>query len=198
MCGVLGIIGQNCEASKLAYFGLYALQHRGQESAGIAVVDDSGDIHYHKGMGLVSQIFNENIIRGLPGNLAVGHVRYSTTCASQITNAQPLSVALPEGAAMLVHNGNLVNTMELRGELETEGAALQTSSDTEIIGRLIAKYYNGDLADTLARIAPKLKGAFSLVLQGVSGRKKSKECYTRSEWKKEDKRTCKYISLFIP
>ncbi|MDR1996810.1 MAG: amidophosphoribosyltransferase [Candidatus Margulisbacteria bacterium] len=164
MCGVLGIIGKNCEASKLAYFGLYALQHRGQESAGIAVVDEQGEIRYHKGMGLVSQVFNENIIRGLPGNLAIGHVRYSTTGASQIKNAQPLAIALPDGAAMLAHNGNLVNTMELRAELEAGGAALQMSSDTEIIACLIARMYNGDLVDTLSRVAPKLKGAFSLVL----------------------------------
>ncbi|MDR2430962.1 MAG: amidophosphoribosyltransferase [Candidatus Margulisbacteria bacterium] len=164
MCGILGIIGQNCEASKLAYFGLYAQQHRGQESAGIAVVAEKGEIHYHKGMGLVSQVFNENIIRGLPGNLAVGHVRYSTTGASQIKNAQPVLVELPDGALLLAHNGNLVNTLELRGELESAGVAWRMSSDTEIIGCLIAKYYNGDLADTLVRVAPKLQGAFSLVL----------------------------------
>ncbi|MDR1453551.1 MAG: amidophosphoribosyltransferase [Candidatus Margulisbacteria bacterium] len=165
MCGVLGIISRQCEASKLAYFGLYALQHRGQESAGIAAFDDKGAVHYHKGMGLVPQVFTENIIQSLPGRQAVGHVRYSTTGASQIKNAQPIVVPLPGGeTALLAHNGNLVNTAELRAELESGGAELQMSSDSEIIGCLLAKNYKGDAAAALAAIAPKLQGAFSLVV----------------------------------
>ncbi|GBR77506.1 amidophosphoribosyltransferase [Candidatus Termititenax dinenymphae] len=165
MCGVFGIIGKDCEAGKLTYFGLYALQHRGQESAGIAVLDEKGIIHYHKGMGLVPQVFTENILQGLPGNTAIGHVRYSTTGASQIKNAQPINVRLPDDStAMLAHNGNLVNTAELRAELEENGVSLQMSSDSEIIAALLTKHYNGDLVRTLTEIAPKLKGAFSLVL----------------------------------
>ena len=164
MCGVLGIIGKNCEASKLAYFGLYALQHRGQESAGIAAIDEKGKLQYHKGMGLVPQVFTENILRGLPGNQALGHVRYSTAGASQIKNAQPLMVELPDGIVSLAHNGNLINNMELCAELEADAVVLQASSDTEVIGALLAKYYNGDLVAALASIAPKLKGAFSLAV----------------------------------
>ncbi|GBR75426.1 amidophosphoribosyltransferase [Candidatus Termititenax persephonae] len=165
MCGIFGIIGKDCEAGKLAYFGLYALQHRGQESAGIAVIDEQGALRYHKGMGLVPQVFTENIIQGLPGNQAIGHVRYSTTGASQIQNAQPILVPLPDhSAAVLAHNGNLINTAELRTELEADGVVLQTTSDTEIIGCLLARHYAGDPVAALAAIAPKLKGAFSLVL----------------------------------
>lgn len=167
MCGVFGIIGKGLEeeTSKLTYFALYALQHRGQESAGIAVVNKNGEIQFHKGMGLVPQVFTENILQALKGNIAVGHVRYSTTGSSHITNAQPILIDCGEhGHAMLAHNGNLVNVMQLRDELEAVGRTFQTTSDSELIAELIAHYYDGDMSSTLATVLPKLQGAFSLVI----------------------------------
>lgn len=167
MCGIFGIIGKGLaeETSKLAYFALYALQHRGQESAGIAIVNKNGDIDFHKGMGLVPQVFNENILQGLKGDLAIGHVRYSTTGSSNLVNAQPIIIDFGiRGHAMLAHNGNLVNVMQLRDELETDGIKLKTTSDSELIAALIAKYYDGDMGSTLTVVLPKLQGAFSLVI----------------------------------
>lgn len=164
MCGIFGIAATEPEASKLVYLGLYALQHRGQESAGIAVINPEKQIDFHKGMGLVNQVFNENILRELKGSIAIGHVRYSTTGSSQLKNAQPLLVELPDGVAMLAHNGNLVNTMELRHQLEADGFEFSMSSDSELIGCLLKKHYRGDFVEALAELAPKIKGAFSLVL----------------------------------
>lgn len=164
MCGIFGIASSEPEVSKLVYLGLYALQHRGQESAGIAVVNAEKQIDFHKGMGLVNQVFNENILRELQGAIAIGHVRYSTTGSSQLKNAQPILVELPDGVAMLAHNGNLVNTMELRHELEADGFEFSMSSDSELIGCLLKKHYQGDLVAALAELAPNIKGAFSLVI----------------------------------
>lgn len=166
MGGILGVIGgSSCEASKLAYFGLYALQHRGQESAGIAVSDEKGVLHYHKGMGLVPQVFTENILQGLPGYQAVGHVRYATQGSSRIQNAQPILVQMPDRSTIsLVYNGSLINAAELRAELESEGVVLETFSDIEIIGSLLARNYTGDVQATLIKITKLLKGAYSLLL----------------------------------
>ncbi len=167
MCGLFGIVGKNIEeeASKLTYFALYALQHRGQESAGIAVINKQGEIDFHKGMGLVPQVFTENILKSLQGNLAIGHVRYSTTGSSQLVNAQPIPIDFGDkGTAMLAHNGNLINVMQLRDELEADGYQMNTTSDSELIAAMIGKYYDGDLVSTLTVVLPKLKGAFSLVL----------------------------------
>jgi amidophosphoribosyltransferase len=164
MCGVFGVIGKEIEAAKLSYLGLYALQHRGQESAGIAVVDRAGHIEYHKGMGLVSQVFNENILQGLPGAIAIGHNRYSTTGSSQVSNAQPIIVQLGDGHAVLAHNGNLINTRQLRDELTTLGYTFTMSSDSELIALLMTHHYDGDVISTLHKVLPKLKGAFSIVL----------------------------------
>ncbi|MGE5190819.1 MAG: amidophosphoribosyltransferase, partial [Gemmatimonadota bacterium] len=136
-CGIFGVFGHP-EAANLAYLGLYALQHRGQESAGIASTD--GDvITFHKEMGLVADIFSEETLSRLPGRVAIGHVRYSTTGSSDLKNAQPFVVDFESGSIAVAHNGNLVNAHELRKRLEVEGSIFQSTMDTEVIVHLIAK-----------------------------------------------------------
>jgi len=161
-CGVFGIYGHP-NAAELTYFGLYALQHRGQESAGIAT-SDGKQFRIHKGMGLVSQIFNGQILHGLVGKMAVGHTRYSTTGSSHVRNAQPLAVDCARGQVAIAHNGNLTNASQLREELEARGSIFQTTVDSEIILHLMAQpEFNGkgnDLVQTLRRI----EGAYSLVI----------------------------------
>jgi amidophosphoribosyltransferase len=161
-CGVFGIYGHP-NAAELTYFGLYALQHRGQESAGI-VTCDGKQFRVHKGMGLVPQIFNGQILHGLVGKMAVGHTRYSTTGSSHLRNAQPLAVDCARGQIAIAHNGNLTNASELREELEEKGSIFQTTVDSEIILHLMAQpSFNGkgnDLVQTVRRI----EGAYSLVI----------------------------------
>jgi amidophosphoribosyltransferase len=161
-CGVFGIYGHP-NAAELTYFGLYALQHRGQESAGI-VTCDGKQFRVHKGMGLVPQIFNGQILHGLVGKMAVGHTRYSTTGSSHLRNAQPLAVDCARGQIAIAHNGNLTNASELREELEERGSIFQTTVDSEIILHLMAQpSFNGkgnDLVQTVRRI----EGAYSLVI----------------------------------
>ena len=136
-CGVFGVYAPGQDVAKLTYFGLYALQHRGQESAGIATFD--GDkVNCYKDMGLVSQVFNENILAELPGNIAVGHTRYSTTGSSLKENAQPAIVETKLGPIALAHNGNLVNAMELRQHLTQRDADFTTTTDSEMIALAIA------------------------------------------------------------
>src|SRR5438132_468105 len=137
MCGVLGIYAPDRDVARLAHFGLHALQHRGQESAGIAV-SDAGHLTVLRDMGLIAQVFSEQKLRGLRGQLAIGHTRYSTTGSAQWTNAQPLVQHGRTRTVALGHNGNLVNASELRGELALEGVKLSSSSDTELIAALIA------------------------------------------------------------
>jgi len=161
-CGVCGIFGHE-DAAKLTYFGLYALQHRGQESTGI-VASDGMHISQHKAMGLVPEVFTEDILQGLPGHLAVGHVRYSTTGASQILNAQPFSVTHRGGTIAVAHNGNLVNTRELRDELEQKGSIFQTTMDTEVIVHLLARSTHKGLEKAITETFSKVKGAYSLLL----------------------------------
>ncbi|HKQ33223.1 MAG TPA: class II glutamine amidotransferase, partial [Thermodesulfobacteriota bacterium] len=136
-CGVFGIY-RNVEASNLTYLGLHALQHRGQESAGI-VTSDGVNLHNHRAMGLVSDIFTEDILSHLTGQNAIGHVRYSTTGSSQAKNMQPIVINYFRGALAIAHNGNLTNARTLREELEAEGAIFQSTTDTEVIVHLIAK-----------------------------------------------------------
>ena len=136
-CGVVAIYNHP-EASKLAYLSLYALQHRGQESAGIAAADGI-HIHRHKAMGLVSDIFTADVLARLPGKLAIGHTRYSTTGDSALLNAQPISVECNKGRIALAHNGNLVNAQEIRAKFEAQGSIFQTTSDTEVVVHLIAQ-----------------------------------------------------------
>src|SRR5437016_4166485 len=153
-CGVFGIYGHP-NAAELTYYGLYALQHRGQESAGI-VTSDGKQFHAHKGMGLVSQVFNGEMLHRLVGHMALGHTRYSTTGSSQLLNAQPLAVDCARGQIAIAHNGNLTNAARLRDELEARGSIFQTTVDSEIILHLMAQPgKNGDrntLVDTIRKI----------------------------------------------
>src|SRR5215469_16195181 len=135
-CGVVAIYGHP-EAAKLAYLGLYALQHRGQESAGICTAE-GGEIHIHKAMGHVADIFTSNVLTTLPGEFAIGHTRYSTAGDTVLLNAQPFSVQCNKGRIAVAHNGNITNAAELRADLERRGAIFQASSDTEVILHLVA------------------------------------------------------------
>ncbi len=163
-CGLFGIYGHP-NAAELTYYGLYALQHRGQESAGITA-SDGIDLRTHKGMGLVGQVFDKNILRTLPGHLAIGHVRYSTTGSSNLKNAQPLVVDCARGQIAIGHNGNLTNAARLREELEAQGSIFQTSVDSEIILHLLAKPGEADRAQSMEAVMRKIQGAYSLVIMG--------------------------------
>ncbi len=161
-CGVVAIYGHP-ESSKLAYLSLYALQHRGQESAGIA--SSNGEIvQLHKSMGLVSDIFNADVLSRLPGSISIGHTRYSTTGDSALLNAQPIMVECNKGKIALAHNGNIINALEIRAQLEQAGSIFQTTSDTEVIMHLIARSREQALADAMADSLRRLEGAFSLVM----------------------------------
>jgi amidophosphoribosyltransferase len=160
-CGVFAIYGHE-EAANLAYLGLYALQHRGQESAGIAS-SDGRQLICHKAMGHVADIFTPERLAALPGHMAIGHTRYSTTGDSKMLNAQPFSVACNKGLIAVAHNGNITNAAELRRELEAEGSIFQASSDTEVILHLVAKSRERTLAGALREALLQLEGAFSLV-----------------------------------
>ncbi|APB34247.1 amidophosphoribosyltransferase [Gloeomargarita lithophora Alchichica-D10] len=176
-CGVFGVYAPAEAVAKLAYFGLYALQHRGQESAGIATFDQ-GRLHYYKHMGLVSQVFREEILRELPGQWAVGHNRYSTTGSSRVINAQPVVVPSRLGEIALAHNGNLVNTLELRQQLPPERYPLYSTTDSEIMAQLLAQAVDGgaDWVTGAIQMAQQCQGAFSLVIgtpQGILGMRDS-------------------------
>jgi amidophosphoribosyltransferase len=160
-CGVFGIYG-NVEASNLTYLGLHALQHRGQESAGI-VTSDGVNLHNHRAMGLVSDIFTEEILSHLTGLNAIGHVRYSTTGSSQAKNMQPIVINYFRGALAIAHNGNLTNARTLREELEADGAIFQSTTDTEVIVHLIAKSKEETLLQRIIEALVKCKGAYSLL-----------------------------------
>jgi len=160
-CGVFAIYGHP-EAANLAYLGLYALQHRGQESAGIAT-SDGRDIRCLKDMGHVADIFTPERIASLPGELAIGHTRYSTAGDTVLLNAQPFSVACNKGQIAVAHNGNITNAGELRRELERDGSIFQASSDTEVILHLVARSRERTLAGALREALLQLEGAFSLV-----------------------------------
>ncbi|SME97733.1 amidophosphoribosyltransferase [Desulfovibrio gilichinskyi] len=163
-CGLFGIYGHP-EAARMTYFGLYSMQHRGQESAGI-VTWDGETIREQKGMGLVADVFNErHLAKELKGDIALGHVRYSTTGASLIKNAQPFVVHFGGLRLAIAHNGNLVNTKELRDELEAQGSIFQTTMDSEIFVHLIAKSLNGNtIEDAVMKACKKVKGSFSLLI----------------------------------
>src|SRR5580698_8448427 len=160
-CGVVAIAGHP-EASNLAYLGLYALQHRGQESAGICS-SDGREIHCQKSMGHVADIFKPEVLGQLPGDLAIGHTRYSTAGDTVLLNAQPFSVACNKGRIAVAHNGNITNAGELRRELEREGSIFQASSDTEVVLHLVARSRERTLAGALREALLQLEGAFSLV-----------------------------------
>ncbi|MBU1913348.1 MAG: amidophosphoribosyltransferase [Candidatus Omnitrophica bacterium] len=161
-CGVFGIFGHK-DAARLTYLGLYALQHRGQESAGI-VTSDGRLVREHKGMGLVSEVFNEEEIAKLTGNIAIGHTRYSTTGSSNIKNAQPFLVETLASHIAVAHNGNLVNALTLRKKLEKEGAIFQSSMDSEIVIHAIAHSKKKDFKERIMDGISQLEGAFSMTL----------------------------------
>jgi amidophosphoribosyltransferase len=161
-CGVFGIFGHP-NAAELTYYGLYALQHRGQESAGI-VSYDNAKFHVHKGMGLVSQIFTGDVLENLPGKMAVGHTRYSTTGSSHLRNAQPLTVDCARGQIAIAHNGNLTNASQLREALEANGSIFQTTVDSEIILHLMAQPTLGGNENNLVQTMRRIEGAYSLVI----------------------------------
>src|SRR6266576_39521 len=161
-CGVIAIYAHP-EAEKLAYLGLHALQHRGQESAGI-VTSDGMTLHPYKAMGLVADIFTEEVLSQLHGTLAIGHTRYSTAGDSALLNAQPILVQSNKGRVALAHNGNLVNAPEIRARLETQDSIFQTNSDTEVIVHLIALSKEHTLPEAMADALRRVEGAFSLVM----------------------------------
>jgi len=161
-CGVFGVFG-NSRAARLTYFGLYALQHRGQESAGI-VTNDKGQIHLHKGMGEVSEVFaKEQTLARLTGNIAVGHTRYSTAGASSLINIQPFLITNRDRCLAVAHNGNLTNSLELRSKLDAKGSIFQTTSDTETIIHLATRSRKKTHFERICDALTKIKGAFSLV-----------------------------------
>ena len=169
-CGVFGIfLRKKANVAKSIYYGLNALQHRGQESAGMAVCDtygEMGNINAYKGMGLVSEVFHEDTIRALPGNIGIGHVRYSTTGGSSIENAQPFFLKYLKGTLALVHNGNIRNAGEIRKEREEAGYAFQGSSDTEAVAaRMIRERLSSDtIEEAVIKVAGKLKGGYAMIV----------------------------------
>ena len=161
-CGVVGIYGHP-EAANLAYLALYALQHRGQESAGIAASDGSS-LHLEKAMGLVADVFSEAKLRRLRGALAIGHVRYSTTGTSQVKNAQPLLAGYKRGQLALAHNGNLTNAEKIRHDLEAQGSIFNSTTDSEVIVHLIARSREPNLLEASVDALNQVRGAYSLVI----------------------------------
>jgi amidophosphoribosyltransferase len=166
-CGVFGIFGHP-EAANISYLGIHALQHRGQESAGIASWDGK-QIHLHKAMGLVADIFTQQAIAGLPGSSAVGHTRYSTAGQSNLANAQPMVARTTAGQIAVAHNGNLVNYDELKQELEGKGALFQGSSDTEVIVHLLAHQKSGTVEERIRGALSNVRGAYSLLFLTETG-----------------------------
>lgn len=162
-CGVFGIYAPGEDVAHITYYGLYALQHRGQESAGIAV-SDGQEVKLYKNMGLVSEVFSEERLERLRGHLAIGHVRYSTTGSSIPANAQPLSFQYLRGTVALAHNGNLTNAAELRRNLASTGSVFQSSTDSEIIANLIARYGQNTIEEAVLKCMIDIKGAYSLVI----------------------------------
>ncbi|WP_018084787.1 amidophosphoribosyltransferase [Desulfurispora thermophila] len=162
-CGIFGVYAPGREVAAMTYYGLYALQHRGQESAGIAVADGR-QVTLHKGMGLVAEVFSRERLQNLTGHLAIGHVRYSTTGASQPLNAQPLVFRYARGMLGLAHNGNITNVAELRQRLAATGSVFQSTTDSEVIVNLIARYGSSSLEEAVIKCMIDIKGAYSLLL----------------------------------
>ena len=161
MCGIFGIYNHS-EAANLAYLGLYALQHRGQESAGI-VSSDGGQLYHYRQMGLVAEIFTRDTLKKLPGRNAIGHVRYSTAGSSDIKNAQPFAVDYARGSMSVAHNGNLINASLIRSQLESEGSIFQSTSDTEVIIHLIARSKAKTFIERTIHTLQQLEGSYSLI-----------------------------------
>src|ERR1700728_5382622 len=162
-CGVFGIYAPERDVARLAYFALFALKHRGQESAGIATAPRGGSIMAIREQGLVSQVFKDHTLRSLVGDMAIGHVRYSTTGSSDWENAQPI-VRDDHRTLALAHNGNLINAVELHAELRGRDVPFRSTSDSEIIAALLATHPAERIEDAVAEVLPRLKGAFSTVV----------------------------------
>jgi amidophosphoribosyltransferase len=162
-CGIFGIYAPREDVARITFFGLFALQHRGQESAGIAV-SDGRRLRIHKNMGLVTQVFDEETIQSLDGISAIGHVRYSTTGSSILCNAQPLFSESRACQIAVAHNGNLINTATLRAELESEGCRFETSNDSEVIAQLLAHLHTDCIEEAVRQAMTRLQGAYSLVV----------------------------------
>jgi len=167
-CGVLGIFAPNEDVARMAFFGLYALQHRGQEAAGLAV-SDGRTMRLHKDNGLVSQVFKPESLAPMRGDFAIGHTRYSTTGSSAARNAQPFMIETLFGPIAVAHNGNLTNSAELRQELLQRGVGLQASSDTEVITLMLAGAEGSTWMERIHNLMPKWQGAFSLVILTLTG-----------------------------
>ena len=169
-CGVFGIYDfDGNDIASTIYYGLFALQHRGQESCGIAVSETSGPkgkVSSYKGMGLVNEVFTHEALEGMKGDIGVGHVRYSTAGSSTRENAQPLVLNYVKGTLALAHNGNLINAPELRRELEYTGAIFQTTIDSEVIAYHIARerIHSASVEEAVTRAMKKIKGAYSLIV----------------------------------
>jgi amidophosphoribosyltransferase len=161
-CGIVGVQGHP-EAANITYLGLYALQHRGQESTGIVTLD-AGEHHAHRSMGLVADVYNEKTLAKLPGRSAIGHVRYSTAGASQLRNAQPFCATTDGGPIAIAHNGNLTNALAIRRELEGRGAIFSTTADSEVIVQLLARSRERTPEERLIDALSRVKGAFSIVV----------------------------------
>jgi amidophosphoribosyltransferase len=162
MCGIFGIYNHQ-EASNLAYLGLYALQHRGQESAGI-VSSDNRRLHHYRQMGLVSEVFTQDILKKLSGKSAIGHVRYSTAGSSELKNAQPFSVDYYKGSLAIAHNGNLTNASLIKSELESKGSIFQSNMDTEVIVHLMARSKEKSFVARTVHALKQVEGAYSLLI----------------------------------
>lgn len=165
-CGVFGVYNNDqMDTARLVYFGLYALQHRGQESCGIAV-NNQGEISGHKGLGLIAEVFTEKALDRLEGKIAIGHSRYSTTGGNSVENSQPLIVNYRDGRLALAHNGNLVNAVKIRHELENSGAIFQTATDSEVIANLISRHgiHCHDLEEVLIKTMNQIEGSYAVVL----------------------------------
>jgi amidophosphoribosyltransferase len=162
-CGVIGIFAPNEDVARMTFFGLYALQHRGQEAAGMAVADGL-TMSMHKGVGLVSHVFTPNIMADLNGHYAIGHTRYSTTGSSLLRNAQPFMIETMHGPLALAHNGNLINSAELRNELMEQGVGFSSSSDTEVMTMMLARNGEATWEERIKAAMKKWVGAYSLVI----------------------------------
>ncbi|MFL2640156.1 MAG: amidophosphoribosyltransferase [Dehalococcoidia bacterium] len=163
-CGVVGVFSPTGDAARVAFFGIFSLQHRGQESAGIATISTGGVPHIHRGNGLVPGVFNENDLQNLPGNMAIGHTRYSTTGISSIENAQPVHASGPNGDIYLAHNGNIVNSLDLRIELEELGATFTTTTDSEVAAVLLANISGDSWETRIKSFMNRAKGSYSITL----------------------------------
>ncbi len=162
-CGVLAAYTPHGDAARTAFFGLFALQHRGQESAGIAV-SDGNRVRWQKGMGLVNQVFTPEVLETLPGHMAVGHTRYSTTGASHTRNAQPIFCQSLVGDVAVAHNGNLINAVELKAELEADGEHFDTTSDSEILARILARHLHEGPEAAVEEVMRRVRGAYSVTV----------------------------------